>query len=110
MISLKLPFVKQKRAAKSVRSVAQKYNIPYTTLLEHVKGKYVEDVGPGRPTTLTHNEEKEIAYCCQVLQKMGSGTTRDVVSAIVMDYLETNNRQHNFKGSPRWDWWNAFKK
>ena len=93
-----------------MRSVAQKYNIPYTTLLEHVKGKYVEDVGPGRSTTLTHNEEKGIAYCCQVLQKMGSGMTKDIVCVVVMDYLETNNCQHNFKGSPRWDWWNAFLK
>ena len=41
---------------------------------------------------------------------MGFGMTKDTVCTIVMDYLETNNRQHNFKGSPGWDWWNAFKK
>ena len=61
-------------------------------------------VGPERPTTFTHDEEKEIVYCCQMLQEMGFGMTKDMVCAIVIDYLETNNRQHNFKGSPGWDW------
>lgn len=93
----------------SVRSVAKKYNIPYTTLLDHVKGKY-EHVGAGRPTTLTYDEEKEIVYCCQVLQEMGFGMTKDMVCAIVMDYLQSNNRKHSFNDTPGWDWWKGFRK
>ena len=61
------------KAAKSVRSVAQKYNIPYTILLEHVKGKFAEHVGPGRPTTLTHNEEKKLFIAAKCYKKWALG-------------------------------------
>ena len=53
---------------------------------------------------------KKFVYCCQVQQEMGFGMTKDMVCGIVMDYLETNNHQHNFKKSSGWDWWNVFKK
>ena len=76
-----------KSAKGSVRSVAAKYKIPYTTLSDHVKGKY-DRIGSGRPTALTYDEEKEIVYCCQVLQEMGFGMTKEMVCAIVMDYLQ----------------------
>ena len=33
-----------------------------------------------------------------------------MVCAIVMDYLQQNNRKHNFKDTPGWDWWNGFRK
>ena len=49
-------------------------------------------------------------YCCQVLQEMGFGMTKEMVCAIVMDYLQQNNRKHNFKYTPGWDWWNGFRK
>jgi hypothetical protein len=71
----------------------------------------VKKVGAGKPTILTHAEEEEIVYCCQVLQEIGFGLTKEVVSAVVIDYLQTKKREHPFaNGQPGWDWWNGFQK
>lgn len=50
----------------SSRKVAVKYDVPYATLRSHVKGIPAK-VGAGRPTVLTHQEEEEIVYTCQVI-------------------------------------------
>ena len=94
----------------SVTATAKKYGIPVSTLHDHVKGK-AKKVGAGKPTVLTHTEEEEIVYCCQVLQEIGFWLTKEVVSSIVIDFLHARRKQHPFASiQPGWDWWNGFLK
>ena len=44
-------------------------------------------VGAGRPTILTTAEEKEIVVTCQVLQELGYGLTREIVTDVVSTFL-----------------------
>ena len=98
----------QQRQGVSVRSVAKKYGVPPSTLYRHVQAE--SNVGSGRPTVLTPAEEKEIVYSCQVLQEMGFGMTREMVGAIVVDYLTTVGRDNPFNGQPGFKWWKGFQK
>lgn len=41
---------------------------------------------------MTPGEEKEIVTSCQVLQELGFGLTRDIVSGVVCDYLKATDR------------------
>jgi len=66
-------------------------------------------IGAGRPTILTPEEEKEVAYSCQVLQEMGFGMTREMVGATVVDYLTTIGRDNPFNGQPGFKWWKGFQ-
>ena len=79
----------------SVNATAKKYGILVSTLNNHVKGK-AKKVGAGKPTVLTHAEEEEIIYCCQVLQEISFGLTKEIVSSIVIDFLHVRQRQHPF--------------
>ena len=56
---------KVKRKELSLRKAANKYGIPVGTLHSHVHGIPAK-VGAGKPTILTHREEEEIVYTCQV--------------------------------------------
>ena len=77
----------------SINAISKKYGIPVSTLHDHVRGK-VKKVGAGKPTVLTYAEEEEIVYCCQVLQEIGYGLTKEIVSSIVIDYLHAQKRDH----------------
>ena len=94
----------------SINAISKKYGIPVSTLHDHVRGK-VKKVGAGKPTVPTYAEEEEIVYCCQVLQEIGYGLTKEIVSSIVIDYLHAQKRDHPFaSGRPGWDWWSGFLK
>ena len=51
----------------TLRQVAKQFNIPASTLSDHVRTK-VSKIGAGRPTILTAKEEKEIVNICQVCE------------------------------------------
>ena len=53
---------------------ARKFNVPRSTLFDHVKDLHPK-IGAGTLTILTPQEEKEIAVILQVLQKIGFGLT-----------------------------------
>ena len=66
-------------------------------------------MGAGRPTILTPAEEHEIVVSCQVLQELGYGLTRDIVSDVVYSYLKEKCIQSPFKNRvPGPDWWRGF--
>ena len=88
----------RKKKGVSVRSLARKYGIPPSTLHRHARME--SRIGAGHPTILTPEEEKEVVYSCQVLQEMGFGMTREMVGAIVVDYLTTSGRDNPFNGQP----------
>ena len=100
--------IQQKKQGVSVRSVAKKYGVPPSTLHRHVQAE--SNIGAGQSTVLLPAEEKEIVYSCQVLQEMGFGMTREMVGAIVVDYLTTVGKDNPFHGQPGFKWWKGFQK
>ena len=58
-----------KRGKMKVSVAATKFNIPQSTLRDHVKGD--KKIGAGNPTILSYTEEKEIVVTLQHLQEMG---------------------------------------
>ena len=62
-------------------------------------------VGAGRPTVLTPAEEKEIVVTCQVLQELGYGLTREIVTDVIHHFLKDQGWLSPFKdSSPGPDW------
>ena len=53
----------------SMNRATKLYGIPVATLHRHVHHTACIPMRPGRPTTLTYTEEREIAYECQVFNK-----------------------------------------
>ena len=94
--------IKTGRGKQSNHSIAKKYGIPSSTLYDHTK-KAVSKSGVGRPTVLTRTEEEELVYCCQVLQEMGFGLTKENVTAIVADYVNKMGHDNPFHGGVQAD-------
>ena len=98
------------KEGSSIRLVASKFGIPPTTLHDHISGKSSK-VGAGGVTVLTRSEEREIALTCMTLADIGYGLTREVVGAVVHDYLHENSIPNPFTdGVPGKDWWRKFLK
>ena len=96
--------------ARSVRAVAQKYSIPKSTLHDHLKGK-AKKVGAGGPTVFSPSEEGDIVLACTTLSDMGYGMTRDLVDAVIFDYLKDTGKPNPFTGGvPGRSWWRSFLK
>ena len=58
---------------------------------------------------LTVTEEREIVTSCQVLQELGFGLTREIVTSVIADFLSASARPSPFlNGLPGPDWWQGF--
>ena len=90
-------------------AAARKFDVPATTLFDHTQGTRSR-VGAGAPTILSPAEEKEIVVTLQVLQEIGFGLTKDLVGAVICDYLRDQpSRPNPFQhGIPGRDWWQLF--
>ena len=94
----------------SVRAAAKMFNIPHSTLQDHVTGKSSK-VGAGAPTVLSYSEEQEIVITCQVLSEMGFGITRELIAVVISDYIREQGISTPFaNGMPGKDWWQRFLK
>ena len=95
-----------KRAA-----AARKFNVPATTLFDHISGKHTK-IGAGKPTILSPAEEHEIVVTLQVLQEIGFGLTKDLVGVVICDYMKDQPMRPNpfQQGIPGHDWWWLFMK
>ena len=83
---------------------ALQFGVPSSTLHDHLTGKSKKRYG-GRPTVLSSSEEKEIVRICETLQQVGFPLTRDIVGAIIRDYLTDCGRPNPFRDSiPQNDW------
>ena len=93
----------------SISAAARRFNIPCTTLEDHVHQRKMK-IGAGRPTILTPAEEKELVVTCHVLQRMGFGLTREAVGMVVQDYTQDHPECEGAFGSsgPGHDWWKSF--
>ena len=104
--------VKAAKEHQMTRSqAAKKYNISATTLFSHIFGKHSR-VGAEAPAILSPAEEKELVTTIQVLQEIGFGLTKDLVSVVICDYLKDQPALPNpFKlGIPGQDWWRLLLK
>ena len=92
-------------------AAARKFNIPASTLFDHVSRKYGRIVSR-QPTILVPAEEREIAISLQVLQEIGFELTKDLFGVVIHDYLKDKPTHPNpFKnGIPGQDWWWPFLK
>ena len=70
----------------SVRAAVKTVEIPKSTLHDHVSSKHMQ-IGAGAPTVFSPTEEQEIVFTCQVLAEVGFGMTRELVEAVVSDYV-----------------------
>ena len=94
----------------SVRAAVKTFEIPKSTLHDHVSSKHMQ-IGAGAPTVFSPREEQEIVLTCQVLAEVGFGMTRELVEAVVSDYVRENNIDTPFvNGIPGKDWWHRFLK
>lgn len=97
-----------KKGNINVYAASKKYNIPKSTLYDHVRGK-VQKRNAGHPTVLSHDEEKEINRTCEILQLMAFPMNKETVGMIVKNYLSSTGRPNQFTdGIPGEAWWRGF--
>ena len=64
-LKLALAALQKEKEKKSINGAAKRFQVPYTTLRDHVSKRYTK-IGQGHPTVLIEAEERKIVYCCQV--------------------------------------------
>ena len=79
----------------SIYKASKQYNIPKTTLIQHLSNPNKTHC-VGRPTTLTSSQEKEIVETCQIFVEWGFGLTKPDIINVIADYLHaTKNQIHS---------------
>ena len=97
-----------KQGQLSIRGASMKFNIPKSTLHDHLSGTSSKRYG-GPPTVLTASEEKEIVRSCLVMQEFGFPLHKELVSRVVRDFLADRDRASLFRnGIPGSAWWSGF--
>lgn len=99
-----------KEGKLSVRAAAQKYEVPKSTVHDHLKH---HDAGakPGPAPVLTKAEEHELVQWIIEMSGIGYGQCRQQVCLIVKQILDHNKRPNPLTGNmPGKDWWHRFLK
>ena len=94
-------------AGKSIRSTASKYGMSESMLRSRIKKKKAgkELMQPGRKTTFSTVEEKQLAKCIGSMCRLGFSPTRSQIKDMVKDYVLLHNLKTPFKeGRPGKDW------
>ncbi|CAG8783178.1 12753_t:CDS:2 [Cetraspora pellucida] len=96
--------------APSVRSIAQEFDIPESTLRRVIRNN-----GPlKRPDpnkVLTDHEEEQLVGYCLNMQRLGFGLSRSGVNHCVMEIVGRDGRPHPFnENGPGQAWWKRFLK
>ncbi|KAG5896318.1 hypothetical protein JTB14_030522 [Gonioctena quinquepunctata] len=92
----------------SYLSVAKRYAINRTTLMNHVEGYKCKKVG--RPTVLTHEEEEMLVQSLVELGKWGYGFDRLQLQRCVQEYVRRLDRPNPFQNVLRdLDWCQLFE-
>lgn len=89
---------------------AKTYNIPRTTIMDHVIGRRGQkSLTLGRPTALPPDTEKQLADSLHTMEKWGFGLSREEVIDLVSQYIILNKIPTPFKGGvPGSDWFANF--
>ena len=99
------------KSTKNIKSSADKYSIPYTTLSNHMSGRVSGENSRGHPTVLTAEEETEIVDACIIFAEWGFDLGRKEVEGIVSNYLKCTKKKNPFKDTiPGEGWWSGFMK
>ncbi|KAK9679574.1 hypothetical protein QE152_g39892 [Popillia japonica] len=95
---------------RTVSQARKIYNIPLNTLIDHIKGRRGKLSSTfGRPTSLSIQDETELAEYLSKLEKYGFGLSRKEVMDLVGEYVKSNKIKTPFKdGIPNKDWLIAF--
>lgn len=95
----------------TVKRASILYNIPRTTLRDHLKGRRgIKSKSFGRSTDISFQEEKKIADGIKAMEKWGFGLSRAEVLEKVGEYVRLNKQKTRFKdGKPGEDWFIGFK-
>ena len=92
----------------SVRGASAKFNIPKSTLHNHLSGTSSKRYG-GASTIMTASKEKEIVCSCIVMQELGFPLHKELVSRLIRDFLADWDRASIFtKGVPGSAWCSGF--
>ena len=95
----------------NISAAARLHGVPKTTLHDRLSGRSSSGAKVGHPTTLTQEEEDEIAETCIVFAEWGFGLGRREVESVVQEFLKVTNRKNPFKdGVPGEGWWSGFLK
>nr|XP_023018468.1 uncharacterized protein LOC111507408 [Leptinotarsa decemlineata] len=101
------------RARKqSMYAASKAFHIPYSSLYARATGLRCKiSKGKGRPTTIPHDEEVELANGIRTLEKWGFGLSRREVLELVGSYVNKNDIVTKFKdGTPGEEWFLEFRK
>jgi DDE superfamily endonuclease/helix-turn-helix, Psq domain len=96
----------------SLLESSTKYNIPYKTLHNHLKGRrgVKRSSGFGRATIFSEELELTLAENIKVMTKWGFGLTKSEFLDVVQQFVEKNNMETPFKnGRPGTKWFLRFK-
>lgn len=109
---LELAVKEVKATVLTYRMASKLYNIPETTLKDHVKGKRgAKSSSYGRKTDLSSDIEKNLTTSLCAMEKWGFGLSRKEVLDIVQQYVKANQIKTQFKDDrPGSDWFINFKK
>lgn len=97
-----------KAGRMSVREAARFYDIPKSTINEHVRGAR-QYSGQTRPTVLSKDKEDALVIHLLALSDLGFGLDWHMVAETVKVFLDLENRQTRFTNNrPGKDWMQAF--
>lgn len=96
----------------TIRGASKTYNIPTTTIRDHVKKKRgLKSCNMGRSPAIPVDLEVKLADGIKSLEKWGFGLSRYEIMEIVRIFVEENNLKTPFKNNkPGEDWFLGFKK
>lgn len=88
----------------SIRRAAEKYDIPRSTLHDHVSGKIQHGAKPGRDPYLTIEEEEELINFLLNCAQIGYPHTRKQMLSLVQEIVDQKGLKANISSG----WWERF--
>ena len=100
------------RHGKTIKGSARKYGMSeamiHYKMKKSLSGK-MEDKQPGRPTTLSKEEETQLALCIRTTCRVGFSPTKEQIKDIVKEYIQLHELITPFKNDrPGKDWIRGF--
>ena len=97
---------------KTIKGNARKYGMS-EAMIHYKKKKSLsgetEDKQPGRPTTLSKQEETQLALCIRTMCHVGSSPTKEQIKDILKEYVQLHELITPFKNDhPGKDWIRGF--
>lgn len=89
----------------SIRRASEKYNIPRSTLHDHVSGKIAFGARPGRQPYLTLEEEQEFVSFLVECAKIGYSHTRKQAITLMQEIINKKGIETTLSEG----WWERFK-